>query len=186
MSYAWYNERKAAQIAAFFTNKEGANINVVKLVKLIYLADRQHMGDHGTPMLNDRLVSMKHGPVNSMTYDCINGMTNLVEWKEFIGGRKDHNVYPIRVFSLDELDELSDFEISSLEKVWAGFGKLGPWELVDWTHDHCPEWEDPKGGASDIPHSRVFNYLNVEDPQLLVDELYGEREVESVFEKLRN
>jgi uncharacterized phage-associated protein len=74
MVFVEFNRRKAAQVAAFFARAEGGRINVLKLVKLIYLADREFVLRHGEPMLDDRWVSMPHGPVNSGTYDMIQGM----------------------------------------------------------------------------------------------------------------
>ncbi len=74
MTPIWYNARKAAQVAAFFALSEGGKINVLKLVKLIYLADRSAMEAFEAPILNDKFVSMDHGPVNSITLNLINGL----------------------------------------------------------------------------------------------------------------
>ena len=30
------------------------------------------------------------------------------------------------------------------------------WEIVDYTHDNCPEWEDPNGSSSPIPLEQLF------------------------------
>ena len=38
-----FNERKAAQMAAFFLHQGGGKLEVLKLMKLLYLADRQAM-----------------------------------------------------------------------------------------------------------------------------------------------
>ncbi|MGA9893403.1 MAG: type II toxin-antitoxin system antitoxin SocA domain-containing protein, partial [Xanthobacteraceae bacterium] len=69
-----YNVRKAAQITAFFAKKEGGSIAVLKVAKLLYLADREFMAAYDLPMLFDELVSMPHGPVTSNTLNYINGM----------------------------------------------------------------------------------------------------------------
>src|SRR5713101_1329927 len=80
----WFNVRKAAQVVAFFAQKQGGSINVLKLVKLIYLANRLAMERFVFPLLNDNLVSMDHGPVNSLTFDYINGYHDRAAWKEFV------------------------------------------------------------------------------------------------------
>jgi uncharacterized phage-associated protein len=68
MTPVWYNARKAAQVAAFFAKAQGGKINVLKLVKLIYLADRLALETFEHPILEDKFVSMDHGPVNSITF----------------------------------------------------------------------------------------------------------------------
>ena len=54
-----YKERKAAQVAAYFALKEQGSINVLKLAKLLYLAERESMRLFDEPMFFDRLVSME-------------------------------------------------------------------------------------------------------------------------------
>ena len=40
---AGYDVKKAAQVAAFFAIEAGGKINILKLTKLMYLADRDHL-----------------------------------------------------------------------------------------------------------------------------------------------
>src|SRR5690348_2087883 len=91
MTPVWYNARKAAQVAAFFAKAQGGKINVLKLVKLIYLADRLALETFEYPILEDKFVSMDHGPVNSITLNYVNGMSDdRDEWAEFISDRTGH------------------------------------------------------------------------------------------------
>ena len=101
-----FDARRAGQIAAFFTKREGGLINVVKLIKLIYLADRQHMASYEEPMFMDSFVSMRLGPVNSGAYECFN--SGAEGWDEFISDKADHNVALAKDFkSDDDLDALN-------------------------------------------------------------------------------
>ena len=43
-------------------------------------------------MLNDKLVSMDNGPVNSITLNMINGLSEAEGWDEFISDRENHLV----------------------------------------------------------------------------------------------
>lgn len=186
MRISWFNARKAAQVAAFFAIKQGAQIEILKLIKLIYLADRQNMEDSGYPILNDRLVSMPQGPVNSITLDYVNGaVEDLGEWAQYITPRLAYSVGSTKVFSREELDELSDSEYETLEKVWGIFGGYTKWQLRDWTHKNCPEWEDPQGGANPIPHERVFKFLKAEHPDEMANAIYEDRHIEELFAQLR-
>ena len=91
-----YNVRKAVHVVAYFALKAGGSINVLKLVKLAYLADRLF---------------------------------------------------------------LSEYEITVLGSVWKRFGHMNQWQLRDYTHDNCPEWEDPFKSSYVIPYERIFKYL---------------------------
>jgi uncharacterized phage-associated protein len=68
-----FESRKAAQISAYFADKEGGSIEKLKLIKLIYLAEREFVKRHGLPMLYDEFFSLKDGPVCSSTLNGING-----------------------------------------------------------------------------------------------------------------
>lgn len=164
-----FSPRKAAQVAAFFALRHGGAINILKLVKLIYLADREFTANFDRPILFDRFVSMPHGPVNSLTYNAINGYSSDPESRDqFVSDRANHKVGLTRAtLSVDDLDELSEAELEVLELVWTRFGKMAPNDLVEYTHAHCPEWEDPHGSSEPIPYERVFKFLNRENSKAL-------------------
>ena len=73
MAAALFNERRTAQVAAFLLHRAGGSLPLIKLMKLMYLAERLSLQRYGEPLTGDRLVSMGHGPVLSRTYDHING-----------------------------------------------------------------------------------------------------------------
>ena len=181
----WFNERKVAQIAAFFCEKNGGSIAVLKLVKLIYLTDRESMKVSGFPITNDRLVSMPHGPVNSMTYDYISGGLESDYWSDLISAKSNHCVGLARKVVEQDGEELSEHDIDVMNAVWSEFGAMDRWELRNWTHDHCPEWEDPKGGCDPIPHERILKFLNIDCAQEIAAEIADDRRVDSIFSELR-
>ena len=67
-----FNEAKAAQAAARLLKKRGGKMAYMKLIKLLYLVDREALRRWGRPVTTDRYVSMDHGPVLSSTLDLIN------------------------------------------------------------------------------------------------------------------
>jgi uncharacterized phage-associated protein len=155
-----FNDRKAGQVAAFFVNAAGGRMGVLKLVKLVYLADREFLGRHSVPITYDRLVSLPHGPVNSQTYNCVNGCAAQSDgWEEWISDRQGHEVATRKQVSREALDELSDIELSAIEAVWHKFGHMSGWELRDWTHRHCAEWQDPDGSSIQIRYDEVLRAL---------------------------
>ncbi len=143
------------------------------------------MEAYGFPIVDDRFVSMPHGPVNSMTKNYLDGNFEDDAWAEFVGSSHNHNVQAHKHFDLDELDELSEAETEQLNAVWEEFGHMGKWEIRDWTHDNCPEWEDPQGSSNPIPHERVLKFLGHKEADALASEIIEERDVENIFASLR-
>lgn len=153
-----YNERKAAQMAVFFIRKEGGQIELLKLMKLMYLAERESYKRHGEPISGDVLVSMQHGPVLSITLDHANSFVDSVEdgWEDWISDREDH----LLALKKDgELLYLSDADEAILESVWNQYSGLSASQLRNHTHAECPEWEDPGYSSSRIPPERLFKVL---------------------------
>lgn len=148
-----FNEKKTAQAAAHLLRKGGGEMNYMKLIKLLYLADRQSLLARGLLISGDRLVAMKRGPVLSRVLNLIKKGTadDGHAWSQYISAPQD---YEVRVQPTADCSgsELSPFETSILDRVFADFGHLTPWELVDRLHerDSFPEWRDPGDSAFDI------------------------------------
>lgn len=178
----WFNVRKAAQVVAFFAREEGGAIHVLKVVKLVYLADRQNMAEYDFPICGDKLVSMDHGPVDSMTLNYVNGMVQTKDgWDDFVTDRANYKVGVARALSDEDLDELSPAELKSMRTVWDKFGQMDRWTLRDWTHDNCPEWEDPHGSSNPIPYERVFKFLGKANSDELALRVHEDRQLRTVF-----
>ena len=165
-----FNEKKAAQVAAYFLFRAGGPLSVLKLTKLLYLAERGSLERYGEPMIGDHPVSMPHGPVLSTTLDHINGMLASGEggWDSWIADRQGHFLAlrdPQRVRSPEDLLELSQSDVTVLAAVWDQFGGMGEWALRDWTHEHCAEWRDPEGSSVPIAPEELLAALHFSPQQ---------------------
>jgi uncharacterized phage-associated protein len=185
MTIPGYNIRKAAQVTAFFAIKQGGAIEVLKVAKLLYLADREFLSRYNFPILFDCFVSMPHGPVTSMTLNYINGMEEQRDhWEDFVVGRAGNKVGVSRQdMSFDELDELSDAEVHVLEATWDQFGHMSSWAVRNYTHANCPEWEDPHGSSNPIPYERVLKFLHKENSAEIADEIESQRSLDKFLEQ---
>lgn len=179
-----FNEKKAAQVAAFFlfkASQRGANITLLKLMKLMYLAERDSYRQYGEPIIGDALVSMPNGPVLSSTLDLINfgSQKNLVGgWDTLIAecsGRDMALQSPELVKSEDDLRELSESDLEILQSVWSVFGNRSAFWLRDYTHnpENCPEWEDPDGSSVPIKLEKLFEIFSFskEESEVLISRL---------------
>ena len=183
-----FNERKAAQVAAWFLRQNQGRMPHLKLIKLMYLADREALNRYGFPMAGDDFVAMKHGPVPTWTLDYVNGLEESGPdgWDSWISDKADHEVaLRERTGKSDALDELSLADEGVLADVWKRFGAMGKYQIRDYTHDtkNCPEWIDPQGTSKPIPFQRIFEALGraPEQAAVLAARIEEQRQIDKVF-----
>ena len=140
-----FRSRKAAQICAYFATKTGKGIiEKLKLIKLVYFSEREFLSSHHHPMLYDELFSLPHGPICSSTLNGINGEIHGDIWDDFLA-RNGNEIVALKKFTRDELDEISDSELTTLDKVWGQFGRMTASQLRNYSHEHCDEYTETSG-----------------------------------------
>lgn len=185
-----FNERKVAQIAAYFLDQtEGKRMSHLKLMKLLYLADREAVRQFGFSISEDKFVAMPHGPVLSMTLDLMNGHVESQPngWEFWISDKENHEVSLNNpLISLENLDELSEVELDILQQVWKQFGSMDQWKIRDWTHDNCAEWRDPNGSSCPIDFQEMAQAVgfNSEDAKELQANKEAWYKIEQLFASL--
>lgn len=145
---AWrYREDRATQAAAHLLKLRGGTMSYLKLLKLMYLADRKALVDLGRPITYDRFVSMKHGPVLSCTLNLMKSADGSSYWGEHISPPDDYEVHLL----IDEppRGKISRAETGILDAVFAEYGGYDRFALRDLTHTF-PEWHDPNGSSKEI------------------------------------
>jgi len=150
-----FNEAKATQAAAYLLKLRGGRMSYMKLIKLLYLVDREALIRWGRPVTTDRYVSMDRGPVLSNVLDLISqGPAPGTEsvWDRYIS---EPIGYEVRLRQEAPTDELSPAEIILIEEIFRKYGHMSRWELVDRVHE-LPEWQDPEGGAIPIRYADIL------------------------------
>lgn len=165
-----FRQEKATQAAARLLKKRGGQMSYMKLLKLLYLADRKALLEQLRPITYDRYVSMPQGPVLSQTYnlmvaeDTPNGGSY---WRRFISEPVN---YEVRLLQDAPRGELSAAQEQILDDIFEEFGKMGRWELVELSH-HLPEWKDPQGSSVPISVHEVLRAAGLEEAEIeAVDE----------------
>lgn len=160
-----FSEQKVAQMAAFFLARRGGHMSHMKLIKLLYLADRESMARYDVPMSDDVPCSMRNGPILSATLNLMNGNTRHDAWSAWISPIQNNEVRAQRqIRDWDELDELSRADLEVLEAVFRAHGHKERWELVEYTHT-LPEWENPGNSSVAIDQARTFQALGCSEAQ---------------------
>lgn len=151
-----FNESKTAQAAALLLRLRGGRMSYMKLIKMLYLADREALLKLGRPVTFDRYVSMDRGPVLSRTLELIREEPrpgSASAWRQCIGQPDDR--YEVELIDDCGTDLLSDAEEAVLQGVFDEYGDRDRWTMVDLVH-RLPEWQDPHGSAIPIQYRDIL------------------------------
>lgn len=138
-----FDEHKAATAAARILELNGAPMEYIKLIKLLYLADRRSLVETGYPITGDAMVSMDHGPVLSRVYDSVKFASGDGPWQRHISAPEN---YRVRLLEPTDGLALSEYEEEILSEVFAAYAHLKWQKLIDVMHE-LPEWQDPHGSS---------------------------------------
>lgn len=138
-----FDYHKAVQSINFMARKEGNTIDKLKLLKLLFFAERFHLRAYGRPIFYDQYWAMPLGPVCSSIKD-------IAEFSDFLSEKErsyaqqflspgDTFFHAVASTAAVDEDEFSDTDLTALEWAYEHFGHLSNHELVERTHWY-PEW----------------------------------------------
>jgi uncharacterized phage-associated protein len=148
---------KTTQAAAFILKKYNGEATRIRLLKILYIADRELLQQTHRPLTGDRPVAMIHGPVLTHTYDLLKGQAAGIEiWNQYIV--QSSIPYVHRLIADPGIGKLSKVELQKLEDLVQRFWFVDDFLLSQSTHAF-PEWQKyaPAGnGANPIPIEDVY------------------------------
>jgi uncharacterized phage-associated protein len=162
-----FNEAKATQAAAVLIERNGGTMNYMKLMKLLYLADREALLLWDRPITNDFYVSMNKGPVLSAILDKINyGKAPNVEsyWHKHITQK---TLYNVDLKKKMDFDELSPRETELLVNIFEKYKNYDQWEMVEYCHENLPEWKNPDGTSIPIWIEDILRALDKTEMEIM-------------------
>lgn len=156
-----FNERKAAEAATVLLQEAGGRMPYLRLIKLLYLADRENLHRYGRPIVGGRYVAMKYGPVLSEVLD-------RIKQKDPIGSLQDaleRHGYDVRIRGEAQPPSvLSEAEVQVLRETSSLYRQLDRWALCDLTH-LLPEWRDPGDSCFEIRPEDILKALGKPDEE---------------------
>lgn len=150
-----FSAKKTTQAAAYLMKQAGGSMNYMKLIKLLYLADREALGSHDAPITGDDYFALKFGPVLSETLNLAKGTSQHPFWNRHIRRRSPPS-YTLDLAHDPGVGELSGAEIGLLEETWQRFHRHSQFDLAELTHAQCPEWKDPGTGRNPISPDEIL------------------------------
>jgi len=118
---------KATASMAYLLERLGP-VEKVKLMKLLYIADRNHFIQHGRPITGSEQVAMDHGPLPSACLEALD--KNRIP--QFVN--VDQLTHVVSLKSKPDGDILEASERDILDKVISAFGAADKWALKKHTH----------------------------------------------------
>lgn len=158
-----FNQQKAAEAAAHLLEMAGGSMEYIRLIKLMYLADRQTLIDIGTPITGDNMVSMPHGPVLSRVYDRIAQRPEGPPWSDYVSAPNKWGVSLVEQPPSE--GALSNFEISVLRGIHEEWKGVATWDMVAALHE-LPEFTDPNGSALPIDPVVILRHAGKSDQEV--------------------
>jgi len=153
-----YNEGKVGEMVAYLLKWGDNPMGRLKLIKLLYIADRQSIAETGFSITGDQVYGMEKGPILSLTLD-------LLKRVQRGRGKVARYVEPVTERELvrsveaapDEPRELSQYDMRVLRRVHEEFGSYSGEGLKDWLHENAPEWREPtEGGRVPIDPAEIL------------------------------
>ncbi len=140
-----YDLLKTIQATAFLMGQPGKDAKAyLKLMKLLYLAERESLLETGHPLTGDKTWAMPHGPALEETCDLMNGSEKDAQWDRYLKGVGDRE---LEIITDPGTDRLCQYECDKLADIAQRFADKDRWETRDETH-HLPEWDKKKPGRS--------------------------------------
>ena len=176
---------RSLQASAFLLELEDGSMDYIRLLKLLYIAERELLAQDASPLTGDVCKAMEYGPVLSTVYDIIMDRNwRSADWENFIKLKK----YTVHLASDPGRGNLSACVIDKLKEVSHRYQDMNNWKLVDETHKFG-EWikNYPGGGSAVIPLEDILEAMHAEEGTLeaIREEVAIRRQMEQIIETSR-
>lgn len=167
-----FREDKTTQATAILLKLNGGQMNYMKLIKLLYIVDRQALLSWGRPVTYDTYVATDKGLVLNQTLSLINeGVEPGYEcyWSKWISEIEHSSV---KLLAECPTEELSEAEIELIHNVFDQYRHIDKWELSNIFYQFS-EWQDPQGSVIPITYQDILRCNGKTDVEIaaIEDEL---------------
>ncbi|MBF0565347.1 MAG: SocA family protein [Nitrospirae bacterium] len=177
-----FNEKKTTQVVAYFLKLNGDSLNYTKLMKLLYLTDRQALLLWNRSLTGDSYVSMPRGPVLSRTYELISypaDAENISFWYKFISTQG----YDVTLNDNPGFGTLSEREIKLIAEMDKKYKLFNYKQMINICHRDCLEWNNPGYSSFPLPIEHILKALNInhEERKLIAKEVADLNYINDLF-----
>jgi hypothetical protein len=148
--FHFHYEKASQAIASLLRSEPGHRMNYYRLLKLLYIADRESVRLFGRPIVGGRLVAMDRGPLHSAGFDLMTGKDpTITGWSQYFTTQR----FEVEMIHDPGNDALSKREIDLLNNVRAEHESHDDWDVGLLTHEFTEFKKNraPQGKSRTIP-----------------------------------
>lgn len=137
-------------------------VDYIKLFKIMYFAQQDNLIKYGKPIFNDTFHALKHGPVPSFTYKCIQVLDGRLEaMKELERFYASFTIKDSFISTKEkvDMDELSKSDIKSLDKAIHNYKDIESYDLSEISHDVA--WQEAYNRSQDDPEKDRISLIEM-------------------------
>ena len=137
---------KIVQALCYFLTKI-KRADKLRLVKLLFLADKYHLIHYGRTVSNDEYWAMAYGPVGTATKDILTLDPSFLGRGEYEYAKKSLKKINTHTFEIGiacDNEMLSETDIEALDFILENFWNMREKDLIEYTHEF-PEWKQYEG-----------------------------------------
>ncbi len=168
---------KIKAILLYISNNTNTKyLGKIKLMKLFYFLDFEHVKNYGIPVTFDTYYHLEKGPIPSYIMNLISSidedgqntaLSDTVKFEKPAGTTRMFQTLPIRKFSNDDAKILLKSELKILKKVCKRFYNTNTDDIIKVSHKEAP-WLETKESQI-IPYSLAGK---------MKDSMFSEEEIE--------
>ena len=120
-----FNEHKALSTMLYFLSKAGGSLDLYKLLKLVYIADKRHLREWGRTISSNCYARLKRGPVPSEAYNMLKSVRGgEEEWNQDLSGFFSIDGHRVTGLLAPDMEEFSKSDIQVLDCTFEDFGNV--------------------------------------------------------------
>lgn len=180
--YLKFDSDKAIQaIGVILRNHPHRWAGKLRILKLLYIAERESIQDIGHPLIGSKVVAMDHGPLHSRVLELINGADMDEPKFSAYFGRVG---YMVEMTDDPGVSHLSVYEVEKLQQVCERYAAVDDWTLAEEITHGFQEWRDHyrKGTSTRIPLEDIIDAVGRgDDKEAILADLRGEINADVAF-----
>ena len=136
-------------------------VDYIKLFKILYFAQRDHLARYGKVIVEDSFRALKHGPVPTYTYKGLQIAEGKSLEGDFKGFLENIQVREKKVFvtSMPDMDYISGADRRSLDTAIEKYKDIDPYDLSELSHDSA--WLEAMQRIQDDPQKNFITIIDI-------------------------
>ncbi len=159
-----FDFKKSLEASAYLLELAGGSMEYVRLLDLLYMAERELLAEKALPLTGDLALAMSHGPVLSTISDMILDKNwQAPDWHKFI----KRSGYSVKLITDPGFEHLSACIIDKLREVHFRHYEMNLGEVIDLAQTFS-EWKKnyPGAGSAPIPLEAILEGMRAEEGTL--------------------